>query len=83
MMWVNIRALGFSGWRNPLTPSKLCSSVEEAKVHAAEHSLSTLGLAEIQDQVSGSGPGSGSGLVPGTISGPVSGTISPGTLAYT
>ncbi|XP_072320288.1 APOBEC1 complementation factor-like [Eucyclogobius newberryi] len=64
---------------HPLTPSKLCSSVEEAKVHAAEHTLSTLGLAEIQDQVSGSGPG----LVPGTITGPVSGTISPGALAYT
>ncbi|KAJ0016286.1 hypothetical protein NQD34_014576 [Periophthalmus magnuspinnatus] len=72
---------------HPVTPSKLCSSVEEARVHAAEHTLSTLGLAEIPDQVSGSGSGPGSGqgqgLVPGTISGPVSGTISPGTLAYT
>uniref|UniRef100_A0A3B4AGS4 APOBEC1 complementation factor n=1 Tax=Periophthalmus magnuspinnatus TaxID=409849 RepID=A0A3B4AGS4_9GOBI len=46
---------------HPVTPSKLCSSVEEARVHAAEHTLSTLGLAEIPDQVSGSGSGPGSG----------------------
>lgn len=58
---------------HPLTPAKLCASVEEAKVHAAEHALSSLGLDQIPDQVSGSGPGPG----------PVSGTISPTALAYT
>lgn len=56
---------------HPLTPSKLCASVEEAKVHAAEHVLSSLGLSEVPDPVPGSG------------SGPVSGTISPTALAYT
>lgn len=30
--------------RHPFTPGKLCASVEEAKVHAAEHTLQTLGL---------------------------------------
>ncbi|XP_030195346.1 APOBEC1 complementation factor isoform X2 [Gadus morhua] len=29
---------------HPFTPSKLCSAVDEAKVHAAEHALQTLGL---------------------------------------
>uniref|UniRef100_A0A3B3YRI0 APOBEC1 complementation factor n=1 Tax=Poecilia mexicana TaxID=48701 RepID=A0A3B3YRI0_9TELE len=29
---------------HPFTPAKLCASVEEAKVHAAEHTLQTLGL---------------------------------------
>ncbi|MEQ2266812.1 APOB1 complementation factor, partial [Xenotaenia resolanae] len=29
---------------HPFTPSKLCASVEEAKIHAAEHTLQTLGL---------------------------------------
>ncbi|CAL1578448.1 unnamed protein product [Knipowitschia caucasica] len=63
----------------PVTPSKLSTSVEEARLHAAEHTLNTLGLSDISDPGSGTGPG----LVPGTISGPVSGTISPGALAYT
>lgn len=30
--------------RHPFTPAKLCAAVEEAKVHAAEHTLQTLGL---------------------------------------
>lgn len=30
--------------RHPFTPTKLCAAVEEAKVHAAEHTLQTLGL---------------------------------------
>lgn len=30
--------------RHPFTPAKLCVSVEEAKVHAAEHTLQILGL---------------------------------------
>lgn len=30
--------------RHPFTPAKLCTAVEEAKVHAAEHTLQTLGL---------------------------------------
>ena len=30
--------------RHPFTPSKLCAAVDEAKVHAAEHALQTLGL---------------------------------------
>ncbi|XP_053731916.1 APOBEC1 complementation factor isoform X4 [Synchiropus splendidus] len=29
---------------HPFTPAKLCTAVEEAKVHAAEHALQTLGL---------------------------------------
>ncbi|XP_038847041.1 APOBEC1 complementation factor-like isoform X1 [Salvelinus namaycush] len=29
---------------HPFTPAKLCTSVDEAKVHAAEHALNTLGL---------------------------------------
>ncbi|KAL6095371.1 a1cf [Pungitius sinensis] len=29
---------------HPFTPAKLCAAVEEAKVHAAEHTLQTLGL---------------------------------------
>ncbi|KAM4624296.1 APOBEC1 complementation factor isoform 1-T1 [Polymixia lowei] len=29
---------------HPFTPAKLCPAVEEAKVHAAEHALQTLGL---------------------------------------
>ncbi|XP_058477604.1 APOBEC1 complementation factor isoform X2 [Solea solea] len=29
---------------HPFTPTKLCAGVEEAKVHAAEHTLQTLGL---------------------------------------
>lgn len=29
---------------HPFTPSKLCAAVEEAKVHAAEYALQTLGL---------------------------------------
>ncbi|XP_061564558.1 APOBEC1 complementation factor isoform X2 [Cololabis saira] len=29
---------------HPFTPTKLCAAVEEAKVHAAEHTLQTLGL---------------------------------------
>ncbi|XP_041694404.1 APOBEC1 complementation factor isoform X1 [Coregonus clupeaformis] len=29
---------------HPFTPAKLCTSVDEAKVHAAEHALQTLGL---------------------------------------
>ena len=29
---------------HPFTPSKLCGAVDEAKVHAAEHALQTLGL---------------------------------------
>ncbi|XP_023862808.1 APOBEC1 complementation factor [Salvelinus sp. IW2-2015] len=29
---------------HPFTPAKLCTSVDEAKVHAAEHALHTLGL---------------------------------------
>uniref|UniRef100_A0A3Q3JGM4 APOBEC1 complementation factor n=1 Tax=Monopterus albus TaxID=43700 RepID=A0A3Q3JGM4_MONAL len=29
---------------HPFTPAKLCTTVEEAKVHAAEHTLQTLGL---------------------------------------
>ncbi|KAK2884367.1 APOBEC1 complementation factor isoform X3 [Channa argus] len=29
---------------HPFTPAKLCASVEEAKIHAAEHTLQTLGL---------------------------------------
>ncbi|CAL8284108.1 unnamed protein product [Merluccius merluccius] len=29
---------------HPFTPAKLCGAVEEAKVHAAEHALQTLGL---------------------------------------
>lgn len=30
--------------RHPFTPAKLCTTVDEAKVHAAEHALQTLGL---------------------------------------
>ncbi|XP_042254261.1 APOBEC1 complementation factor isoform X4 [Thunnus maccoyii] len=29
---------------HPFTPAKLCAAVEEAKVHAAEHTLQTLGM---------------------------------------
>ncbi|XP_034721793.1 APOBEC1 complementation factor-like [Etheostoma cragini] len=29
---------------HPFTPAKLCTAVEEAKVHAAEHTLQTLGV---------------------------------------
>ncbi|XP_023254092.1 APOBEC1 complementation factor-like [Seriola lalandi dorsalis] len=29
---------------HPFTPAKLCTAVEEAKIHAAEHTLQTLGL---------------------------------------
>ncbi|KAM4525404.1 APOBEC1 complementation factor isoform 2-T2 [Odontesthes bonariensis] len=29
---------------HPFTPAKLCAAIEEAKVHAAEHTLQTLGL---------------------------------------
>ncbi|KAM6897160.1 APOBEC1 complementation factor isoform 2-T2 [Xenentodon cancila] len=29
---------------HPFTPTKLCAGIEEAKVHAAEHTLQTLGL---------------------------------------
>lgn len=29
---------------HPFTPTKLCAAVDEAKVHAAEHTLQTLGL---------------------------------------
>ncbi|KAK2865958.1 hypothetical protein Q7C36_002014 [Tachysurus vachellii] len=29
---------------HPFTPTKLCASVDEAKIHAAEHTLQTLGL---------------------------------------
>lgn len=29
---------------HPFTPTKLCAAVEEAKVHAAEHTLQTLCL---------------------------------------
>lgn len=55
---------------HPVTPSKLCAAVDEAKAHAAEHTLNTLGLST-ESQTNES--------VPGTISG----TISPGALAYT
>ncbi|KAK0142600.1 APOBEC1 complementation factor [Merluccius polli] len=34
---------------HPFTPSKLCGAVEEAKVHAAEHALQTLGLTAESD----------------------------------
>ncbi|KAK3528755.1 hypothetical protein QTP70_011195 [Hemibagrus guttatus] len=29
---------------HPFTPTKLCTAVDEAKIHAAEHTLQTLGL---------------------------------------
>lgn len=29
---------------HPFTPAKLCTAVEEAKIHAAEHALQTLGV---------------------------------------
>lgn len=34
----------FPRLRHPFTPAKLCTAVDEAKVHAAEHALQILGL---------------------------------------
>ncbi len=30
--------------RHPFTPAKLCTSLDEAKLHAAEHTLQILGV---------------------------------------
>lgn len=30
--------------RHPFTPAKLCTSMDEAKLHAAEHTLQILGV---------------------------------------
>lgn len=36
-LWISVSS-------HPFTPTKLCAAVDEAKVHAAEHTLQTLGL---------------------------------------
>ena len=41
---MSLSAFALGPLSHPFTPSKLCSAVDEAKVHAAEHALQTLGL---------------------------------------
>ncbi|KAJ3607756.1 hypothetical protein NHX12_024807 [Muraenolepis orangiensis] len=63
---------------HPFTPAKLCGAVEEAKVHAAEHALQTLGLTEGAADVAAASAAVASVAFPGYA---LAGPSSPGGVA--
>ncbi|KAM3859707.1 APOBEC1 complementation factor isoform 1-T1 [Diretmus argenteus] len=63
---------------HPFTPAKLCSAVEEAKVHAAEHALQTLGLQTDGATDAGCAAAVASVAFPGyTLASPASSAVAP------